>query len=54
MQKGDLGERKAMEGREPFSWREDREKKRKRRVRHIRVMQEKHSSPKIAGERDKG
>ena len=50
VQRGELGERKAMEGRELFLWGEDREKG---RVQCIGRVQEKHSL-KVAGEKDKG
>ena len=42
MRKGELGERKATEGRELFLWTEDRERERGR-VQYIRILQEKHS-----------
>ena len=40
MQRDELGERKAMEGRELFMWREDRERERGK-MQHIRMMQKK-------------
>ena len=42
-QRGELGERKAVEGMEPFSQKEDTNRKRKGRVEGIWRLQEKHS-----------
>ena len=45
MQRGELWERKATEGREPFLQREDKERKRREGAQLIGIMHEMHPPP---------